>query len=132
MEGSDGNVLGSFTTSRREARRDHAGSLVRLLRCGIVRRRRRARSLPHKRCRLEIVASAESRHREANLVLPGQVLRYAGSLCFLDRFELPSGTRVGLWHLVGFKLRLVSDTTGPVPSEDAILSRAPEMSALPG
>ncbi len=32
--------------------------------------------LPHKGCRLEIVATAESSHREVNLILPGQVIRY--------------------------------------------------------
>jgi len=75
--------------------------------------------LPHKGCRLEVVATAESSHREVNLILPGQVIRYKGSLCFLDRFELPSGTTVGLWHLVGFKVRLVSGAITSVPSEDA-------------
>ncbi len=66
--------------------------------------------LPYKGCRLEIVATGESSHHDVNLLLPGQVLRYKGSFCFLDRFELPSGTTIGLWHLVGFKLRLVSNT----------------------
>ena len=80
--------------------------------------------LPHKGCRLEIVATAESSHDEVNLILPGHVVRYKGSFCFLDRFELPSGTIVGLWHLIGFKLRLAPDTIAPVPSEDAILDRA--------
>ncbi len=77
--------------------------------------------LPYKGCRLEIVAAPESSHHDVSVVLPGQVVRYKGSFCFLDRFELPSGTTVGLWHLVGFKLRLLSDTIAPVPSEDAIL-----------
>ena len=80
--------------------------------------------LPHKGCRLEIVATAESSHHYVNLLLPGEVLHYKGSFCFLDRLALPSGTTIGLWHLVGFKLRLVSDTIAPVPSEDAILDRA--------
>ena len=81
--------------------------------------------LPHKGCRLEVVATAESSHRRGvNLVLPGEIIHYKGSFCFLDRFELPSGTTVGLWHLVGFKLRLAPDTIAPVPSEDAILDRA--------
>jgi len=75
--------------------------------------------LPHKGCRLEVVATAESSHQEVNLVLPGQVIRYKSSFCCLDRFELPSGTTVGLWHLVGFTLRLVSDALTPVPSENA-------------
>jgi hypothetical protein len=75
--------------------------------------------LPHKGCRLEVVATAEGSHQEVNLVLPGQVIRYKGSFCFLDRFELPSGTTVGLWHLVGFKFRLLPDAITPVPSENA-------------
>ncbi len=80
--------------------------------------------LPHQRCRLEIVGTAESSHPEVELLLPGQVIRYKGPLCFLDRFELPSGATVGLWHLVGFKLRLAPDTVTPVPDEDAILDHA--------
>ncbi len=88
--------------------------------------------LPHKGCRLEIVATAWSSHHDVNLLLPGQVLRYKGSFCFLDRFELPSGTTIGLWHLVGFKLRLVSDTIASVPSEDAMLDRARAVSGLAG
>jgi len=63
--------------------------------------------LPHKGCRLEVLATAKSSHQEVNRVLPGQVIRYGGSSCCLDRFELPSGTTVGLWHLVGFKLRVL-------------------------
>lgn len=80
-------------------------------------------SLPHRGCRLEVVRAVESAQRQVNLLLPGQVLRYKGSFCFLDRFELPSGTTVGLWHLVGFKLRLLSDTTTRVPAEDVISDR---------
>ena len=80
--------------------------------------------LPHKGCRLEVVATAESSGREVNLILPGEIVHYKGSFCFLARFELPSGTTIGLWHLVGFKLRLVPDTSEPVPSEDATLDRA--------
>ena len=67
-------------------------------------------SLPHKGCRLEVIRAVESAQRQVNLLLPGQVLCYKGSFCFLDRFKLPSEITVGLWHLVGFKLRLVSDT----------------------
>ena len=87
--------------------------------------------LPHKGCRLEVVATAASSHHEVNLVLPGQVIRYKGSFCFLDRFELPSGTTVGLWNLVIFTVRLVSDAITPVPSEDAgtnLALRAPRQS----
>jgi hypothetical protein len=62
--------------------------------------------IPHKGCRLEIVATAETSHREVDLLLPGQVLRYKRAFFIFDRFELPSGVKVGLWHFVGFKLRL--------------------------
>ncbi len=79
--------------------------------------------LPHKGCRLEVVATAESAHPEVNFILPGQVICYQRSFCFLDRFELPGGTAVWLWHLVGFKLRLAPDVTAPVPCEEAILDR---------
>jgi hypothetical protein len=79
--------------------------------------------LRRKGSRLEIVATAESPHHGVNLLLPGHVLHYKGAFCFLDRFELPNGTTSGLWHLVGFKLRLVSDTIAPVPRDDAILYR---------
>lgn len=79
--------------------------------------------LSHKGCRLEILTTAESSHHEVNGVLPGQVVGYKGSFCFLDRFELPSGTAVGLWRLVGFKLRLLPEAIVPAPSENAILNR---------
>jgi hypothetical protein len=80
--------------------------------------------LPYKGCRLEVVATAESAHHVVNRILPGQVIRYAGTFCCLDRFDLSSGTTVGLWHLIGFKLRLAPDTITPVPDEDAMLDRA--------
>ncbi len=79
--------------------------------------------LPHKRCRLEVVATAEGSHPEVNFILPGQVIRHKRSVWFLDRFELPSGTAVWLWHFVGFKLRLAPDVTAPIPSEEALLDR---------
>lgn len=79
---------------------------------------------PHKGCRLEVLATAASSRQEVNQVLPGQVIRYKGSSRFLDRFELPSGTTVGLWHLVGFKLRLLPDAITPVPSENAAINVA--------
>jgi hypothetical protein len=41
-----------------------------------------------------------------------------------DRFELPSGTRVRLPQLVGFKLQLAPPRTAPLPEEDAIVERA--------
>src|SRR5262245_32653853 len=78
-------------------------------------------SLPHTRCRLEVVGDAESSHRDPNGLLPGQVIRYKGRRCFVDRFELPGGTTVALWCLVGFTLRILSDTVVPVPSEESVL-----------
>jgi hypothetical protein len=80
--------------------------------------------IPHKGCLLEIVAAGEARHPEVNRLLPGQVIRHTPSFFFSDRFELPSGTRVRLPQLVGFKLQLVSPRTAPLPEEDAILQRA--------
>src|SRR5215472_3709820 len=80
--------------------------------------------IPHKGCLLEIVAASEVRHPEVNGLLPGQVIRYSRSFFFGDRFELPSGTRVGLHELVGFKLQLAPPRTAPPPEEDVILQRA--------
>jgi hypothetical protein len=80
--------------------------------------------LPHKGCRLEIVATAKTAHRGVNLLLPGQVLRYRRSLFILDRLELPSGTKVGLWHFVGFKLRLSPNMTLQPPTEDIVVQQA--------
>jgi hypothetical protein len=79
--------------------------------------------LPRKGCRLEVVATARSSHHRVSILVPGHVLSSRRAFCSPDRFELPDGTTVGLWHLVGFKLRLVSDTVAAVPSEDAILDR---------
>jgi hypothetical protein len=42
---------------------------------------------------------------------------------FGDRVELPSGTKVGLWHLVGFKLQLVQYPMRPIPVEDDLVER---------
>ncbi len=80
--------------------------------------------IPHKGCRLEIVATAKTAHHGVNLLLPGQVLRYRRSLFILDRLELPNGTKVGLWHFVGFKLRLSPNMTPPPPTEDIIVKQA--------
>ena len=79
--------------------------------------------IPHKGCRLEVVATAPTSHREVNLLLPGQAIRYERSFFFGDRFELPSGTTVGLWHLVGFKLQLVPYPIRPIPDEDDLVER---------
>jgi hypothetical protein len=59
--------------------------------------------IPHRGCWLEIVAAPETSHREVNLLLPGQVIRYTRSLFFGERLELPNGKKVGLDQLVGFK-----------------------------
>jgi hypothetical protein len=80
--------------------------------------------IPHKGCLLEIVAVGETTHREANRLLPGQVIRYRPSFFFGDRFKLPSGKKVRLSQLVGFKLQLVPPRTVPLPEEDAIVHRA--------
>jgi hypothetical protein len=80
--------------------------------------------IPHKGCLLEIVAASEATHPEVNRLLPGHVIRYTRSFFFGDRFELPSGRRVGLRELVGFKLQLAPPRTAPLPEEDAIVRRA--------
>jgi hypothetical protein len=80
--------------------------------------------IPHKGCLLEIVAAGEAAHPEVNRLLPGHVIRYTRSFFFGDRFELPSGTRVGLAQLVGFKLQLAPPRNAPLPEEEAIVQRA--------
>jgi hypothetical protein len=79
--------------------------------------------LPRARCRLEVIETAPTRHHEVDLLLPGQMIRHHRSRWALHWFELPGRARVGLWHLVGFKLRLPPDVMPPVPDEDAILRR---------
>ena len=79
--------------------------------------------IPHKGCLLEVVASGEATHPEVNQLLPGQVIRYMRSFFFFDRFELPSGTKVGLRQLVGFKLQLAPFRGAPLPEEDAVVRR---------
>jgi hypothetical protein len=79
--------------------------------------------IPHKGCVLEIVAADEAAHPEVKRLLPGQVIRYARSFFFGDRFELPSGTKVGLADLVGFKLRLAPASTPLLPDEAVIARR---------
>ena len=48
-----------------------------------------------------------------------------GAYCLqgLIRVELPSGTTVGLWHLVGFKLQLAHCPLQLSPVEDALVER---------
>jgi hypothetical protein len=78
--------------------------------------------IPHEGCRLEITATAPSPHRKAELLLPGQVMRYMHSFFLGDRFVLPNGRKVKLQHLVGFKLQLASRPV-PLPLEDVATRR---------
>jgi hypothetical protein len=78
--------------------------------------------IPHEGCRLEITATAPSPHRKAELLLPGQVIRYMHSFFLGDRFVLPNGRKVKLQHLVGFKLQLASHPVPP-PLEDVVTRR---------
>lgn len=79
--------------------------------------------IPHQGCRLEIVATAETSHPDVNLLLPGHVIRYTRSFFRGDRFELPSGTKVGLERLVGFKLQLAPLMVVPVRVEEAVVGK---------
>jgi hypothetical protein len=76
--------------------------------------------IPHRGCRLEIVAAPENAHGEVNLLLPGQVVGYTRSFFFGDRFELPTGKKVGLDQLVGFKLQLAPPRTATPPEEEIV------------
>ena len=78
--------------------------------------------VPHEGCRLEITAIGQSPHRKAELLLPGQVIRYMQSFFLGDRFVLPNGRKVKLQHLVGFKLQLASRPVPP-PLEDVVIRR---------
>jgi len=78
--------------------------------------------IPHKGCRLEIAATATTSHCDVNLLVPGAVIRYRRSFLFGDRFELPSGAKVGLEDLLGFKLQLAPSTTPP-PKEEVLVKR---------
>lgn len=80
--------------------------------------------IPHKGCRLEVVATAMTSHRGVNLLLPGQVIQYWRSFFLGDRFKLPNGARVGLDELVGFKLQLGPETASVPPVEELIVERA--------
>ena len=79
--------------------------------------------IPHTGCWLEIVGTAETSHRKVNLLLPGHVLRYTRSFLLGDRFELPGGPRIGLRHLVGFRLQLVQAPMLPVPVEEDLVEK---------
>jgi hypothetical protein len=78
--------------------------------------------IPHTGCRLEIVATPSVAPGKANLLLPGQVIRYKHSFFLGDRFELPSGTKVSLRHLVGFRLQLASSLV-VLPVEDTVVGK---------
>jgi hypothetical protein len=81
--------------------------------------------IPHRGCWLEIVAAPETSHGEVNLLLPGQVIRYTRSFFFGDRLEVPSGRKVGLEQLVGFKLQLARPTTAAPPEEETVAKSVP-------
>ena len=81
--------------------------------------------IPHRGCRLEIVAAPETSHGEVNLLLPGQVVGYTRSFFFRDRFELPSGKKVGLDQLVGFKLQLAPPRTATPPGDETVAKTVP-------
>ena len=82
--------------------------------------------VPHKGCRLEIVAAAATSDHEVDLLVPGQVLRYERSYILLDRLVLPNGKKVSLGHFVGFKLRLAPVVTAAPPSEEMLIRRVRE------
>jgi hypothetical protein len=69
------------------------------------------------------VGTAKTSHRKVNLLLPGHVLRYTRSFLPGDRFELPGGLRVGLRHLVGFRLQLVHASMLPMPVEEDLMEQ---------
>jgi len=86
--------------------------------------RREIACIPHAGCRLEIVAAPPSPHPKVDLLLPGQIVRYSHSFFLGDRFELPGGGRVGLRHLVGFKLQLASGVAVS-PRQDVTVRKSP-------
>ena len=69
------------------------------------------------------VGTAKTSHRKVNLLLPGHVLRYTRSFLPGARFELPGGPRVGLRHLVGFRLQLVHASMLPMPVEEDLMEQ---------
>ena len=93
--------------------------------------RREIACIPHKGCRLEIAATAATPHREVNLLVPGAVIRYKRSFLFGDRFELPSGAKVGLANLLGFRLQLAPTAPPPAPIEEDIVRRLTRRAATP-
>ena len=86
--------------------------------------RREIACVPHRGCRLEIVATAATGHREVQRLLPGQVLHYARVFWLFDRLVLPSGRTADLGHFVGFTFRLTPATIPPLPIEELVVRRA--------
>ncbi len=80
--------------------------------------------VPHAGCRLEIVATAPSGHREVTQLLPGQVLPYRRALFLLDVLVLPNRRRASLAHFVGFKCGGARAVPRPPPREALIAGRA--------
>jgi len=89
----------------------------------LIGERKEIACIPHTGCRLEIAATAATAHRDVNLLVPGAVIRYKRSFLFGDRFELPSGAKVGVEALLGFKLQLAPSTTPPPPKEEVLVRR---------
>lgn len=87
--------------------------------------------IPHQGCRLEIAATAVTLHRQVNLLVPGAVIRYKRSFLFRDRFELPSGAKVGVADLLGFRLQLAPTAPPPAPIEEDIVRRLRRREATP-
>lgn len=83
--------------------------------------------IPHRGCRLEIVATAPTEQRELSLLLPGQVLHYKRAFYFLDQLVLPNGRKANLGRLVGFKLRLAPAVAPLLPTEELVVRRAREV-----
>ncbi len=82
--------------------------------------------IPHKGCRLEIVATALTEQRDLSLLLPGQVLHYKRAFYFLDQLVLPNGRKANLGRFVGFKLRLAPAVAPLLPTEELVVRRARE------
>ncbi len=86
--------------------------------------RREIACVPHGGCRLEIVATATTRHREGQQLLPGQGVQYKRTFWFFDQLVLPSGRSASLWHFVGFTFRLAPAMTPTLPIEEHVVRRA--------
>jgi hypothetical protein len=121
--------MGAYCTlssiRRHAAKPGEIMEVTRLASCDVVvfGDNREIACIPHRGCRLEVVASGETSHPHVNLLLPGHVLRYRRSFFFGDRLELPSGIKVGFDQLVGFKLQLASSLADALPDENAIVAR---------